>query len=597
VIESEPERLLKVPGIGEKKISLIKEAWAEQRNIKDVMLFLKSHNVSTGYAIKIYKEYGKDAIERVKNDPYGMVYDIDGVGFRIVDKIAQDVGVEPHNVNRLKAGVEFILNEASRSDGHIYLPLQELVEKSGEILGVESSEIAGAIEKLAQVGLVVIENQNVYLLQYHYSEVGIAEKIKEMLNIQHDKLNESSLFSYIDQIEQEQGIEFAPHQTEAILKAFKEPMLILTGGPGTGKSTSILGIIRAAERFGLQVALAAPTGRAAKRMQELTGVEAKTIHRLLEFDPVLHVFRRDDSTPLQCDMLIVDETSMVDTLLMYGLLKAVPNSTRLVLVGDVDQLPSVGAGDVLRDLIESRTITTIRLQTIFRQAKESKIITNSHVINHGEFPEFGGDFVFVDCNKSEDIPGVIEELVARKIPKSMGYNPVDDIQVLSPMYNSAAGVNNLNLILQKSLNPKGEACYRRGDKVIKAGDKVMQIKNNYEKDVFNGDIGRVEGFDEEESILLINFDKRIVEYDFNELDDIVVAYAATIHKSQGCEYKCVVLPVTLQHSIMLQRNLIYTAVTRAKELLYMVGSKHALNIAIQNDRIRMRYTGLKKRIA
>jgi len=596
IIENETDRLLEVEGIGEKKLAIIKEAWAEQRNIKEVMLFLKSHNVSTSYALKIYKQYGKDAIEKVKNNPYSMIYDIEGIGFRIADKIARDIGVKPHDINRLKAGVEFILGEASRTDGHIYLPSEELVEKSGEILGVESAEIVKAIERLAKVGQVVVENRNVYLPQYYYSEVGIAQKIRAMLNVQHDDFKEEHLFSYIDEIEKDQRIDFAPHQVEAILKAFKEPLLILTGGPGTGKSTSIVGMIRIAEKLGFQVALAAPTGRAAKRMEEVTGVEAKTIHRLLEFDPVLRMFRRDDSTPLECDMLIVDEVSMVDTPLMYSLLKALPDSTRLILVGDVDQLPSVGAGDVLRDLIESKTIVTVRLQTIFRQAKESKIITNSHRINHGEFPEFGGDFFFVECNQLDEIPFVIEELVARRIPQTMGYDAVDDIQVLSPMYNTASGVNNLNRILQQSLNPYGDTCYKRGDKVIKVGDKVMQIKNNYEKEVFNGDIGRVEGVDEEESKLLINFDERLIEYDFNELDDIVVAYAATIHKSQGSEYRGVVMPVTLQHSIMLQRNLIYTAVTRAKELLIMVGSKRALNVAIQNDRIRRRYTELKERL-
>ncbi len=604
IIEKQPDRLLEVEGIGGKKLVLIKEAWAEQRNVKEVMLFLKSHDVSTSYALKIYRQYGNDAIEKVKSNPYRMIYDIEGIGFRIADRIAQDVGVKPHDVNRLKAGVEFLLSEASRTDGHIYLPSDELLEKSGEILGVDSSDIVKAVERLAAVGQVVIENRNVYLPQHYYSEVGIAQKIKAMLNVQHDEFKEERpsagsgrrLYSYIDEIEKEQGIEFAPYQVEAILKAFKEPLLILTGGPGTGKSTSIVGMIRIAEKLGFHVVLAAPTGRAAKRMEEVTGVEAKTIHRLLEFDPVLRVFRRDDSTPLECDMLIVDEVSMVDTLLMYRLLKALPDSTRLILVGDVDQLPSVGAGDVLRDLIESKAITTVRLQTIFRQAKESRIITNSHLINHGEFPEFGGDFFFVECNQPDQIPLVIEELVARRIPEKMGFDAVQDIQVLSPMYNTAAGVNNLNRILQQSLNPHGDTCCRRGDKMIKVGDKVMQTKNNYEKEVFNGDIGRVESVDEEESKLLINFDGRLIEYDFNELDDIVVAYAATIHKSQGSEYRGVVIPVTLQHSIMLQRNLIYTAVTRAKELLVMVGSKRALNVAIQNDRIRRRYTELKVRL-
>lgn len=597
VIENSPKRLGDVFGIGRKRVEMITSAWQEQKDIKEVMLFLQSHNVSTNFAVKIYKTYEERAITVVREDPYRLAEDIYGIGFKTADTIADNLGIEKNSQSRLMSGIQYILSQ-SAEEGHVYLPETELIDESARLLGVESESIKEALEALGDRESVIIEGDNVYLAPFYYAEVGVANKIVSLLQAGSvravSRVDES--IAYLERVKK---IKFAENQKEAIRKALNSKVMILTGGPGTGKTTTLMGIIELMEQLQLDVALAAPTGRAAKRLSETTDREAKTIHRLLEYNPNEGGFKKNQAEPLDADVVVIDEFSMVDLVLMNSLLKALRTSSTLILVGDVDQLPSVGAGNVLRDLIDSHAIDVITLTEIFRQAQQSVIVTNAHKINKGQFPSLSGekdrDFFFIEEEDPEEAAAIIVDLVMRRLPRHYNYDPIDDIQILCPMYRGAVGANNFNETLQTALNPDGESLLR-GGRNFRSGDKVMQIRNNYDKEVFNGDIGRIALVDPIDQIVTVAFPEKTVEYDVADLDELVLAYAITVHKSQGSEYNAVIAPILTQHYMMLQRNLLYTAITRAKKLLVLVGTKKAIAMAIRNDKVAKRYTSLARRI-
>ncbi len=588
VLDSDMDKLLKVEGIGKKKLDLIKKSWEEQKAVKDIMLFLQSYDISPAYAMKIYRTYGKDSVKIVQDNPYQLTYDISGIGFKTADSIGRSAGFAEDHPRRIKSGIIYVLNEAA-SDGHVYLPMQELIKNCFEILNVDLSDSLLLFREMEENAQIRISNANVYLNFYYEAERNIEQKIeyllegssviteKEMRSIRFDK-------KY-----------YSDEQLEAIRNSLLHKILILTGGPGTGKTTALKGIIESYKKLEKKIMLAAPTGRAAKRMSEVIGMEARTIHRLLEYNPQDRFFARSEENPLETDLLVIDEISMIDTMLMHNLISAVNSGTTLILVGDADQLPSVGCGNVLNDLIRSEKIPTVMLTKIFRQAEESRIVVNAHKINKGEFPFItnneNSDFFFIQEADNSKIPDVIIELASQRLPAKYGFDPMKDIQVLTPMYKGDAGADNLNRLLQNSLN-KNEILLKRGGREYKTGDKIMQLKNNYEKDVFNGDIGLINRIDTEEEIVEVIFNGKKVEYDFLELEDITLAYAVTVHKSQGSEYPCVIMPLTTAHYIMLQRNLLYTAVTRASRMMVLVGSKQALSMAVGNKKSKRRYTSL-----
>lgn len=602
IIERTPESLSEVDGIGPKRIAMITKAWEEQKEIKEIMIFLQGHGVSATYSAKIYKQYGNGSIGVVKENPYRLARDIYGIGFITADKIAQNIGIDPKSLLRAKAGVIYVLNQLTE-EGHVYYPEKDLIQKAKEILKVDQEIIIKAIADLSREKEVFVEDidvgeghKAVYLAPFFVGETGIAQRLmrlKDSPSIIRPIHPEKA----IEWVQQKLNIELAEKQKEAILSAASSKVLIITGGPGTGKTTIITAILRIFQQLKLKILLAAPTGRAAKKMNEATGWEAKTIHRLLEFSPQKRGFKKDQGDPLEAEVIIIDETSMVDTLLMYNLLKAIPLHAHLILVGDVDQLPSVGPGNVLKDIISSEMFTVVRLTEIFRQAQESMIIVNAHRINQGEFPQFreDTDFYFIQEEDPEKVLSRVITLCSERIPKRFGFHPVKDIQVLTPMHRGTIGVGNLNLELQKTLNPD-PAGIIHGSRTFKIGDKVMQITNNYDKDVFNGDIGWISKINREDRELTIDFDGKQINYDFSELDEVVLAYAISVHKSQGSEYPAVVLPVMTQHYLLLQRNLIYTGITRAKKLAVLVGTKKALAIAIKNNKPQMRFTHLRERL-
>lgn len=604
IIETDPGRLIEVPGVGRKRVEMIKRAWAEQQSIKEIMLFLQAHDITTGLAVKIYKQYGDAAINVVRNDPYRLARDVYGIGFITADKIARAIGIAHDAPERVAAGVQHVLSSFS-DDGHVFARRPQLVQTAAQILEVEPDRVEWAIDQLEVEGEVRVEDEAVYLRPFYYAEVGVANRLRTMLNVVQSRLafyrtaNWERVFQYLNERSQ---FPLTEKQQAAVRTALTEKVSILTGGPGTGKTFTVRTIIRLLKAKHKSVLLAAPTGRAAKRLSETTGEPAQTLHRLLEFAPHQGFkFLRDRDNPLDADMIIVDEASMIDLLLMNALLKAVDATSHLLLVGDVDQLPPVGAGNVLRDLIDSGVIPTVALDTIFRQAADSFIIVNAHRINRGEVPIFSRsarDFFLFPHEDPEAAADRVLELVAQRIPRKFGYHPLADIQVLSPMYRGAAGVGLLNERLQETLNPPGpdkpETQY--GSRVFRLGDKVMQIRNNYDKDVFNGDLGFVTRLNREDQVLTVNFDGRPVDYEFNELDELLHAYAISVHKSQGSEYPAVVIPVLTQHYMMLQRNLLYTAVTRARELVVLVGSRKAIAIAVGNDKVAERNSGLAGRL-
>lgn len=604
VIENQAKRLTDVEGIGPVRSARIREAWAEQHGIKDVMLFLQSHGVTTSHAIRIYKEYKERAIAIVKENPYRLAMDVFGIGFKTADQIAQNLGVEPSSPQRAEAGLLHVLKELAE-DGHVFYPEDLLAESAEKVLSIERPVIRRAIETLALTGHAVIETTGadsaraVYLTSLYSAETIAASLLVRIIETPQKPIA-IEVERAIAWFEGQNRITLAPEQVEAIRRAIREGVLVITGGPGTGKTTLINGIIRILERKGRRILLAAPTGRAAKRMQEATGHEAKTIHRMLEFSPKNLAFQRDQSHPLAANVLIVDEFSMVDIGLAHSLLKAIPPACQLILVGDIDQLPSVGPGSVLSDVIRSGTIGVVRLERIFRQAEKSRIVVNAHRVNRGMMPIIedaasGTDFFFINREDPEEILASLKFLVTERIPQRFGLDPVTGVQVLTPMHKGLLGATNLNAELQQLLNPTGETI-ARGGRVFRAGDKVLQIRNNYDLDVYNGDIGRILRCDAIEQKVRVRYEDRVVSYEYAELDEIVLAYAASIHKAQGSEYPAVVIPLHTQHYMMLQRNLLYTGITRGRRLVVLIGSNRALALAVKNNRYQNRYTRLAERL-
>jgi exodeoxyribonuclease V alpha subunit len=611
VIENNIEKLAMVEGIGEKRIAMIQNAWDEQKEIRDVMLFLQSHGVSSGYATKIFKQYKNRSIAVVTENPYRLAMDIFGIGFVIADSIAEKLGVPKDSPLRVEAGILYVLHQLS-DEGHVFYPYEYLVNKSRETLGVERDAIVNALGGLAVNKKIVLEdlnesidefkenNKGVFLAKFHLCETSIATRLKT-LSVAPKSIRSVNAESALEWVQKQLDIRLAENQANAIRCALENKIMVITGGPGTGKTTIINAILKIFSKLDVKTLLAAPTGRAAKRMSEATGHEAKTIHRLLEFSFTKGGFQKNEEKPLDCDLLILDEVSMIDTVLMHHLTKAIPTFATVILVGDVNQLPSVGAGNVLNDIIASGVIPVVELKEIFRQARESLIIVNAHKINNGILPAFeddapGNDFYFIQQEDPEKVLEIILELTKERIPKRFGLDPVDDIQVLTPMHKGVVGAGNLNMELQKSLNPS-QVEIARGSRNFRVNDKVMQIRNNYDKEVFNGDIGRIVGILPDENEITVLFDGRKVAYEFFELDELVLAYAVSVHKSQGSEYPAVVIPVLIQHYILLQRNLIYTAVTRGRNLVVMVGTRKALAMGISNDKTQKRFTHLRYRLS
>ncbi|MDR0632458.1 MAG: ATP-dependent RecD-like DNA helicase [Holosporaceae bacterium] len=604
IIEESVEKLLQVEGIGKHRIEMISKAWAEQKEIRSVMVFLQSQGVSSAYASKIYKRYGDESIAVVKDNPYKLAYDVHGIGFLTADKIAQKLGFDEKSPLRAEAGIIFKLHELTE-EGHVYYPYEDLISATKEMLGVDESVVEIAIKSLESENKIVIEHlqndnvnvRGVFLLGYYFAETQIAKKLCEIKNT---KANIKEIYpeAALKYVQKKLSISLADKQIEAVNAAIGNKLLIITGRPGTGKTTITKAIL---EIFSLaigKILLAAPTGRAAKRISEATGREAKTIHRLLEFDPAKGGFKRNENHQLDCDLIILDEASMIDTLLMHHLLKAIPPQATLIIVGDINQLPSVGAGNVLKDIINSRAFAVVELNEIFRQASQSSIIVNAHRIIGGQYPKIdnapGTDFYFIAEEDQEKVLQKILAMVKERIPQKFGYDSINDIQVLTPMNRGVVGTIKLNEALQDALNPRGFEIIRGGRR-YRTADKVMQIRNNYDKNVFNGDIGVISAIDAENQAMTVNVDGREVNYEYSELDELVLAYAISVHKSQGSEYPAVIIPLVMAHYIMLQRNLVYTGITRGKKLVVVVGSKKAMFLSINNNKIAARYTWLQER--
>lgn len=611
IIEHHVNDLTKVEGLGPKRVKMIEKAWMDQKEIRDVMIFLQAHGVGSGYAAKIFKQYGHGSITVVTKNPYKLATDIFGIGFNSADKIANKLGFDRQSPLRIEAGILYIMNQLAE-EGHVYYPYDPLVERCGDILGVNRDNIINAFGPLAQDNRIVIEKleqeqgqhrskqKAIYLTRFHVSETGAAENLSRLLSSQ-KRIREIDEDRALQWVGKKIKLNLAKKQIEAIKTAITKKVIVITGGPGTGKTTIINAVIKIYEKLGARILLAAPTGRASRRMSEATHYPAKTIHRILEFSLQKGGFQRNQEKPLEVDVLILDEVSMVDIILMHHLLKAIPENTTLIMVGDVNQLPSVGPGSVLKDIIGSGRIPVVELKEIFRQAGESRIITNAHRINSGLIPEFEGegkgleDFYFIEQEDQDKVLKIIKELAGIRIPARFGLNPVDDIQVLAPMHKGIVGTGNLNRTLQEELNPSKEMIVR-GDRIFKPNDKVMQVRNNYEKEVFNGDIGRITSIDPLNQEIIVTFEGVPVSYDYTELDEITLAYAISVHKSQGSEYPAVVIPILSQHYVLLQRNLIYTAVTRGKKLVVIVGGKKALAMGIKNSKTMRRYTYLSERL-
>lgn len=622
VLDGDMGRLREIEGIGEKKIELIYNSYSKQREVRNIMVFLQTYGVTPGQCVKIYKKYGTDSIKTVKNNPYILTEDIAGIGFKTADKIARSLGVESNSPYRIQSGISYVINQFCAL-GNTYMPYDKLLKDGADVLSVSGKEIEQNILQSAVDGKIKIDTsenkQCIFTMPYYYCELGVTQKILTLTLSKYNALK-ADIDSEIKEFEEENDIEFAPSQKEAISGAAQNGIEIITGGPGTGKTTIIKCITGIFEKEGLRVFMAAPTGRAAKRMTEATGREAKTIHRLLEMGISQEddmVFSKDEAQPLECDVVIVDEASMIDIMLMNNLLKAISVGTRLIIVGDVDQLPSVGPGNVLRDLIDSRCVKVVRLKDIFRQAKESMIIINAHKINSGEMPILNRkntDFYFMTCEEQAKIQDTLIDLINSRLPTfNKDWNKLQHIQILSPMRKGTLGVANLNKRLQKILNPeskdKKEKIFK--DTIYRVGDKVMQTKNNYmlkwtriagegEKEglgIFNGDVGYIETVDDEEGTISVVFDDdKRVEYENIYLDELDLAYAVTIHKSQGSEFPVVIMPVFMGPPLLMNRNLFYTGITRAKEMVVLVGSLKAVKFMISNNRSFERYSLLKWRI-
>lgn len=612
IIESDIARLGEVEGIGKYRISQIRKAWEDQKEIRDLMLFLRSNGASAALAVRIFKQYGKESLKVVRENPYRLAMEVHGIGFLTADRLAIALGFQHDSPLRAEAGILFVLSEAA-DEGHVCVPFEWLIERCGKTLEIDSGIIEQALLVLKsnanireevlspEDAMVFGGDRAIYLGAFHTAETGVARRL---LAIQRYRMLKSNVdpTEALKWLRGQLAFTLAPLQEEAVRCALSEKVIVITGGPGTGKTTLVRAILAVYSKMGARVNLAAPTGRAAKRLFETTGHPASTIHRLLEFSPQAGGFQRNEQKPLAADLVIVDETSMMDIVIAHHLLKAVPPHAILVLVGDADQLPSVGPGNVLRDIIESEKFPVIRLTEIFRQASMSRIVTNAHRIRLGQFPDLriegreNQDFYFIGREDPEEAAETILKLCTQRIPRGFGLDPMEDVQVLSPMHRGVIGAHSLNTALQAALNPTG-VTLDRGGYTYRVNDKVMQTRNNYDKDVYNGDIGRIRRIDRENQEVRVEFDGRTVSYDFSELDDLVLAYAISIHKAQGSEYPAVVFPLLTQHFIMLQRNLLYTALTRAKKLAVIVGSGKALAIAIKNNKMQSRFTLLRERLA
>ena len=607
VLEEDDRRLQRVEGIGPKRAQWIRDAWKAQRAIRDVMIFLQGHGVSSAYGARIFKAYGPASLDVVKNNPFLLARDISGMGFRTADNIAFKLGFDPHSDVRAEAGIIYSLQEV-RDDGHCFFPEADLIERCAKELDIPQETLKAALPRLAGEGRIVREvfgetegeggERRVFLKDLYEAETALAFRLKT-LRESPEKTLAIQIDAALDWMRDRSAIRFAGRQLDAVRKALSEKLLVITGGPGTGKTTIVRAILDILERKGVRISLAAPTGRAAKRLAEATGRPARTIHRLLKFEPRRMAFEFNRANPLPLDLLILDESSMIDLPLMVHLLDAVPAGARLIWVGDVDQLPSVGPGQVLKDLIESGVCEVVRLTEIFRRGDLSLITDYAHQIKEGRAPEFSAeaeDVFFVEREDPAEAAETIREIVVERIPKRFGLNPKTDVQVLTPMHRGDLGATNLNALLQSALNPGGEAVQRYG-RSFGRGDKVMQVRNNYDKDVYNGDIGFISRLSTEDQRVDVEFDGRRVPYEFSDLDELVLAYAVSIHKSQGSEYPAVVIPLHTQHYVMLQRNLLYTGITRGKRLVVLVGTKRALSIAIRNAPEGGRLTMLKERLA
>ena len=613
IIDDTPQRLAEVPGVGPKRAGIIAQAWVEQRQIKQIMLFLQSHGVSTGLAVRIYKAYGDQAADVVRQDPYRLAREVFGIGFRTADQIAQGLGLAADAPRRLEAGLGFALGGLA-DEGHCYAPRAELVREAARLLEVGPELLEPAVDRLLATGDLIDGSPEppadaaaawIYLPLLFHSETNLARRLRRHLEVPGSRLlpfrslDWEAAFAWLDQ---RLPHPLADRQRDAVRLALTQKLCVITGGPGTGKTTTVRAILELLAAKGGSVRLAAPTGRAAKRLAEASGLEARTLHRLLEFAPGEgQMFKRGEDNPLPADLIVVDEVSMVDLLLMHHLAKAVDLGSHLVLVGDVDQLPAVGAGNVLRDLIASATVPTVALEQIFRQDAKSHIIVNAHRINQGQMPlleKDSEDFFLFPAEEAEAAADWVVDLVSHRIPARFGLDPLEDIQVLSPMHRGAAGVGALNERLQEALNPPepGRAELRQAGRLFRVGDKLMQLRNNYMKDVFNGDVGRLVAIDAEEQTALVSVDGQEVVYGFSELDELTLAYAVSTHKSQGSEYAAVVMTLLPQHYLLLQRNLLYTGVTRARRLCVLVGSRKALAMALKNDAVAARHTGLARRL-
>ena len=631
-IDQRPESLRDVPGIGPMRAERIAEGWNTHRALRDIMVFVQKIGLPQNLANRVFRQYGDTAIERIRTNPYQLALDVKGIGFKTADSVAMRLGIPVQSVERAKAGVHCILQDQA-SDGHTFMPADPLIQMAVETLGIDTGLVVEGINALKAGNHVVLEvlpdgTKAVYPRNLHAHEKGAAERVARLLDTG-KLLPKMDIDAEIAKFEARNNFHLAPNQRAAVRAALRGGVVVVTGGPGTGKTTIVRAMLAIMKVHGVQPVLAAPTGRAAKRMYELTRTEASTIHRLLKFDPKAGGFQANGTAPLRGDIFIVDEASMVDIALGHALLRAIPPTSSVVFVGDVDQLPSVGPGNFLADLIQSGTVPVARLNEIFRQARASLIVTNAHRINQGQVPSFGGkpapagtsqpnrgdddggpdvpppddpagegakDFHFFDAETPEDCLKTVLELVQTRIPAKFGFHPAADIQVLSPMRRGVLGTANLNMALQGLLNP-GLGGLTRGGVTLKAGDKVIQTANDYDKDVFNGDIGTVATVDGEDHALTVNYDGRIVHYGFDEADDLELAYAMTIHKSQGSEYKCVVIPVHTTHFVMLRRDLLYTGVTRGKKLVCLVGQRRAVRMAVDNASAEPRWSALAQRLA
>jgi len=600
VIEETPEYLLQLPGIGKKRMERISGAWADQKVIREIMVFLQSHGLGTARAVRIFKTYKEEAIAKVTENPYRLALDIHGIGFKTADTLAQKLGIPPDSLIRAQAGVRHVLQELS-GDGHCACGREKLIDDAAALLEIPVTVIEQAVALEVAEGRLILEQIEgtdcLYLTPLYRAEVGVADHLQRLLagalpwgQLEMDKA--------LPWVQEKTGLVLSESQQQAIRLALSCKVTIITGGPGVGKTTLVNSILKIIQAKRIPTTLCAPTGRAAKRLSESTGLEAKTIHRTLEFDPSIFGFKRGRDNPLETRLVILDESSMVDVVLMNRLLAAIPDRAALIMVGDVDQLPSVGPGIVLEDLIASQQIPTVRLTEIFRQAATSKIIVNAHRINQGQMPlpheQQTSDFYFIPADKPEEIHAILLRTVTARIPERFGLDPVRDIQVLTPMNRGGLGARSLNLELQQQLNGAAEPKVTRFGTTFSPGDKVIQMVNNYDKEVFNGDIGTISEIDMEEGELSVNYDGRIIPYDFGELDEVGLAYATSIHKSQGSEYPAVVIPLAMQHYTLLQRNLVYTAVTRGKQLVVIIGQKKALAMAVKNRNGTRRLTGLKQ---